>query len=88
MSISRKDFENGNFKRRNNNRLTHPVTVFLRKASRNSRDFAFTLKEIAKVVKMKEESIRSMLRSLKQDGLVLHKQPYFAWKTQPSKKKR
>jgi len=41
---------------------------------------ALKVKEIAKQTKMNEFTIRSMLRNLIDDGFVLHKAPYFAWK--------
>lgn len=82
MPISRKDFEKGNFKTRHNDRKNHPVAVLLRE----NKNLAFNVKEIVKRVKMKEDTVRSMLRGLKQDGLVVHRQPFFAWKVTNNRK--
>lgn len=78
MPISRKDFEAGNFKKRRNNRKDHPVTVLLSKAKDS--EYSYTVKEIAKYVKMNPQSVRSMLRELRKDDLIVHRAPYFAWK--------
>jgi len=76
--IKRKDFDNGNFKRISNpGTEEHPVAQFLKKHTRSS---AFTAKEIAKNIKMMENTVRGMLSKLIKDGLVVHKSPYYAWK--------
>lgn len=84
MPINRKDFDNGNFKTRHDDKESHPVSVLLRKNS----NLAFNVKEISKRTKMKDETVRSMLKSLKEMGLVVHKQPYFAWKKVEKKVKK
>jgi Mn-dependent DtxR family transcriptional regulator len=78
MPISRKDFEAGNFKKRRNNRKDHPIAILLSK-SKDS-EYGWTVKEISKTIKMKPESIRSMLVEFRKDGMIVHKAPYFAWK--------
>lgn len=76
MPIKRSVFESGKFQTRHDDRDAHPVAVLLRKNSH----LAFTVKEIVKKTGMKEDSIRSMLRNLKIEGKIVHKQPYLAWK--------
>ena len=74
MGISYKDFKTGNFdKKASNDRLKHPTYVFLKQNKNN----AYTIKEICKGTKMKEDAVRNMLRILISKKLVLHKQPYF-----------
>lgn len=73
MSITLKDFKAGNFKRRNN-RAEHPVLVFLKKNKR-----AYTINEISKTIKMKKQTVRSMMIILRKQKLVEHKAPYFAY---------
>lgn len=81
--ISRKDFEQGNFKGKETDRWNHSVTVFLRKHYNS----AFTVKEIVEKVKVSEDTVRSILRVLeKQEGLVSHKAPYFIWNKSEKKK--
>lgn len=82
--ITRKKFIEGNFSAKGNKRKTHPVTILLRDKSH----LAFKIKEISKVVKMKENTVRSMLRVLIKNKLVEHKPPYFAWRISNTKKKR
>jgi len=82
--ITRKDFEQGNFKKRVNSRDKHPVLLFLKK----NRFHAYTIKEIIKAVGMGEDTCRSMLRILKKDKLIEHKIPYFAIKENNPKKKK
>ncbi|HEB47325.1 MAG TPA: hypothetical protein ENI22_02545 [Candidatus Pacearchaeota archaeon] len=77
MPINRKDFDNGKFQTRHDNRDTHPIAVLLKK---NNASLAFTVKEIIKATKMKEDSVRSMLRNFEEAGLIVHKTPFFAWK--------
>ena len=75
--ITRENFIKGSFKKRKNmDRLIHPISVFLRDNSKH----AFTVKEIVKKVKIKEDTTRSMLRSLKEDNLVEHRVTFFMWK--------
>lgn len=51
----------------------HPVYLML---TRN-RSLAFTVKEIARDVRMKENTVRSMLRVLIKEKKVLHITPYW-----------
>jgi len=74
--ISKKDFINGNFKKRNSGGLKHPVAILLK----TEKKYAFTVNDITKLTRMKLNTIRSMLRSLIQKGLIIHKAPYFIWK--------
>lgn len=74
MSISYSDFVKGNFKKRNSVK-EHPVLIFLRSSKR-----AYTVGAIIRKTKMKKMTIRSMLRKLVNSGIVVHKQPYFAFK--------
>lgn len=74
LAISRAEFETGQFKKRVYQRTEHPVFRLLSK----NPTLAFTVTEIAKQTRMKEETIRSMLRELIADGLVVHKTPYWA----------
>ena len=87
MPISKKVFEEGDFRKRYDNLGKHPVTLLLSK----NQNLAFTVKEMSKRVKMKEETVRSTLRNLDSRGVLLHKAPYFAWravkKRSPAKKK-
>lgn len=85
MAISRESFVKGGFKRtvESTSRENHPIMKFLRKNHRN----AFTVPEITKVVKLSEEGVRGMLRSLEKQGLVEHKSPYYLVKLNGSKKK-
>lgn len=83
MPISKKQFESGKFKKRVYTRKDHPVFKFLEKNPGK----AFTVAEIAKSVKMKEETIRSMLAGLIADGLIVHKIPYWAIKQRPRSKR-
>lgn len=83
MPISRKSFDSGKFATRFNNRVEHPVYKLLV----SNPQTAFTVKEISKKTRMNEETVRGMLRSLKEEGLVLHKTPYFAIKNNSKKKK-
>ncbi len=77
MPISRKSFEKGYFKTRYEDRSKHPVTLLL---SKNTTQ-AFTVKEISRSVGMKLETVRSTLFNLKKENKIVHKTPYFAWKT-------
>jgi hypothetical protein len=77
MPISRKTFEAGKFKNKREDVFTeHPVAVFLSKNPFK----AYTVREITKGVKMKEDTVRSMLATLKKKKVILHKTPYFIWK--------
>jgi len=74
--IKRRDFDKGNFKKRVfTRREDHPISKLLK---RNT-SYAFKAKEIARKVKMNENTVRSMIANLIRDGLVIHKVPYFAW---------
>ena len=79
MSISIKDFDDGNFDSKGayyhlNN---HPITIFLKK----NRDQAFTLKDLylTKELRYGDSHIMTLLRRLKIANLVIHKSPYYAW---------
>jgi len=75
--IKRKEFESGTFKKRVfTRREDHPIAKLLRA----NKSYAFKAKEIARRVKMNENTVRSMLSNLIRDGSVVHKVPYFAWK--------
>lgn len=75
--INRSDFVKGNFQKKDNtNRKTHPISIFLKK----NIGYACKVEEIAKQTKMNKHTVRSMLRKLIVDKLVIHKAPYFAWK--------
>jgi len=80
--ISLKEFREGNFKKKGNRRDKHPVLLFLRK----NRFQAYTVKEIVKEVKMGKDTVRSVLRRLKQDNIIEHKAPYFVLKQKIPKK--
>ena len=71
--ISIKEFREGNFEKKGNNRHKHPVLIFLRK----NRFQAHTVREICKATGIKEDTVRSMLSVLMKDKLVEHKTPYF-----------
>lgn len=72
MSISRKVFETERFEKRHAGK-NHPILIYLQKHEH----LAFTVKEICKAVRMKENTVRSMLRTLVKKNHVLHKAPYF-----------
>lgn len=76
MPIKRKNFLAGKFPGKNTDRTKHPVVILLSK----NKNLAYTVKEISKVTKMKENTIRSMLHQLRKSGAILHRAPYFAWK--------
>lgn len=76
MPINRNTFEKGGFERRHTNRDEHPVAVLLKK----NMSLAFTAQEIANRTKMNEDTVRSMLAKLREEGHIVHKTPYFAWK--------
>ncbi len=84
MPITRQRFSEGNFKARSNKMGSHPITNLLR----NKNHLAFSVTDMKRITKMKENTIRSMLRSLIKKKLVEHKAPYFAWKLPNKKKKR
>lgn len=73
MSISRKDFERGNFQVRHDDLNTHPVRKFLEK----NRNTAYTAKEVAKGVNKGVWGVRQVLLKLRRHGIVKHKTPYF-----------
>jgi len=79
MPITRARFVQGNFvtkKKVNKVRKEHPVAIFLKENLTR----AFTVKEICKKVKMKENTVRSIIAEFKKKNLILHKTPYFMWK--------
>jgi len=75
MSIKRKDFDSGKFNRSYTIK-EHPIGILLKE----NIQLAFTVDEIAKRTKMNKQTVRSMLRILKDKKQVVHKSPYFAWK--------
>ena len=74
MAISRLAFERNQFKRKAHKRGDHPVYKLLA----SHPDQAFTVHEIHSRIKMPEDTIRSMLRNLMMDKVVVHKTPYWA----------
>lgn len=83
MPITRQKFSEGSFKARSNKIGSHPITTLLR----NKSNLAFSVKDMKRLTKMKEDTIRSMLRNLIKKKLVEHKPPYFAWKLSTKKKR-
>ena len=73
MAITRKNFNEGNFKHRNLNPQTHPVLIFLRR----NKNAGYTAKEISKYLKMKESTVRSFLYDAEKNKWVSHKAPYY-----------
>lgn len=73
MSITRVDFEKGNFKVRETDVDSHSVTVFMRKHSNR----AYKADEVAKAVKKSRWGVRTWLKKLVKMGLVTHKTPYY-----------
>lgn len=73
--ISRKDFEKGNFRIRFIDRENHPVSKLLKKYKNK----AIPVKLIAKLIKMNVSTVRSMMKHLMDDKLVVCKAPYYAW---------
>lgn len=71
--ITREKFIKGDFKTRNNNKEKHPVFLFLLKNKKN----AYTVKEISKYTKVKQETVRTALRGLVKSKKIIHKIPYF-----------
>jgi len=57
-------------------RISHPVAMLLR----GNRGAAMRVELIAEQTKMNENTVRSMLRRLMDDGYVAHKKPFFHWK--------
>lgn len=78
MPIKRKDFNSGKFVIKYTDRSKHPVLLLLYENT----GLAFRADEIAKRCKMGEDTVRSMLRQLQKAKKVIHKTPYFAWKTE------
>jgi len=76
MPINRKDFDKGNFEMKNTDRWNHPIALLLRKNT----GLAFRVDEIEKNVTLSTEGIRGMLHAFVQEGWIVHKQPYWAWK--------
>ncbi len=81
MSISLKDFRNGNFKDRVNKQSEHPVFVLLKNKKR-----AYKVKEIVKATGFNEATVRGMLSTLKKKNIIEHKVPYYAMKENNHKK--
>ena len=75
MTIKRKDFDSGKFNRSYTIK-EHPIGILLKA----NIQLAFTVDEVAKRTKMNKQTVRSMLRKLKEKGQIVHKSPYFAWK--------
>ena len=71
MSISIKEFKEGKINIRNLEN-EHPALVFLKKNKR-----AYTIKELAKETKIKENAIRDRLSVWKKRKIVVHKSPMF-----------
>ena len=87
MPIKRERFDAETFKTKKKNTKKkntkeHPVIVIL--SSHES--LAYTAKEICKLTKMKDATVRSKLRDMSKKGLIEHKAPYFAWKKVSKKK--
>ena len=57
-------------------RIHHPVARLLR----SNMGIAMTVEKISEVTNMNENTIRSMLRRLLDDGYVKHTTPFFYWK--------
>ena len=76
MPINRKNFESGNFKSGYNRRDQHPVLLFLKR----NQSKAYTITELASLIKMKKDAIRNMLGVLGKKGIVEHRTPYFILK--------
>ena len=57
-------------------RINHPIARLLF----HNNECAMTVKKIAEVTKMNENTVRSMLRRLMDDGYVAHTKPFFYWK--------
>lgn len=73
--ISYKRFIEGNFVMKKREPKDHPVLVFLR-----NRKNAYNIDAIVKATGMNPSTVRGKIRHLKKKGLVLHKQPFFAYK--------
>lgn len=75
MSISREDFMKGNFDAKPKcNKVTNidKIIRFLRKKRRG-----YKVDALAKILKMKKNTIRGSLRQLMKEKEVLHKKPFF-----------
>ena len=57
----------------------HPVISFLKINS----DKAFSVKEMARITKMNDSTIRSILSKLMKKKLIIHRKPYYIWKNVP-----
>lgn len=84
MPIKRIDFERSNFNRKYRDIDSHPITLLLRENS----NLAFTVQEISKRSRKKEDSVRSFLRTLIMRSLIVHRTPYFAWRRAKAKIKK
>lgn len=84
MAITRESFNKGRFtaKADANDRKNHPIIKFLLANSNK----AFTIKEIAKAVRLTNSGTRSMVRILQKEGAIEHKSPYFIAKVNKKKK--
>ena len=71
--ITRRQFNEGTFAHRNNNPSEHPVIKFL--ARNNGK--AYTVKEISKYLRIKEDTIRGFMKTALAKKWVIHKTPYF-----------
>jgi DNA-binding MarR family transcriptional regulator len=81
--ITRKDFDIGNFKKRNYDRTKHPVYLFLQR----HKGSAYTPLEIAKYLKINKWTVRSIIRKLKAENLIDHRPPFVSCKKSNKKKK-
>jgi DNA-binding MarR family transcriptional regulator len=82
VAISRKDFEDGNFKSFSG--ATMKILEFLR----NDKDNAHTSKDIALAVGTSQVNASIALRKLTKSGLIESKRPYFIITDTKSKKKK
>lgn len=73
MSISIKDFKEGNFMPRGYSE-NHPLLVFLKKNKR-----AFTEKDMVRETKLSRWAIRNKLTDLKKRKLIEHKSPMYIY---------
>ena len=72
MAINREVFKEVYLK---TDRSKHKISVFLKQ----NKNQAFKVSELAKKIKMKEVSVRGMIRNLAKDGLIISKKGYVIW---------
>jgi len=73
MAITRKQFVEAKFTKKNVKGENHPALKFLEKNDQK----AFTVDDIAKATKKAKNTIHHALRSFVKKGKVLHKSPYY-----------